>query len=208
MATTLTKLDSAKREEAFALVSSVFVEQSTLHRACGIELNAYRDALYPEFSAMVAEGLSVVATDERTGAVVGSIIASDFFRHLPVSETGNDKRTAIAALTHELACRYQQYRSIGPGEVILIDMGAVAASAAGKGIYQEMRKAVQRHARRAGFRFVVAELSSTSTQHVVLKKLGHCAVAEIRFADFEMDGERPFAAISAPKSIVLAEGVL
>ena len=87
-------------------------------------------------------------------------------------------------------------------------MGAVSSLAAGQGVYQKLRNAAQNNAKELGYRFVVGELSSASTQHVVLNKLGHSKVAEVLFSSFEFAGSRPFASINEPESIVLAEGML
>ena len=55
---------------------------------------------------------------------------------------------------------------------------------------------------------MIGELSSVATQHVVLNRLQHRSVAEIRFDTFEYAGGYPFRGISDPPSIVLAEGDL
>ncbi|MGB0507460.1 MAG: hypothetical protein ACPGGK_14805 [Pikeienuella sp.] len=201
----ITAVDQANAEKVFALVTDVFSGGSTLHRALGIGLEEYRAYLHDGFMAMVVEGLSVVAVED--GDLLGCMIVTDFHQHLGVSEAP-DRFAPLAALTGELCRQYQQVRNIGPGEAALVDMGAVSSRAGGKGVYQKLRDAAQDRARQRGFRRIVGELSSAATQHVVLNRLGHEKLAEVRFADFEFGGAKPFAGIGEPESIILAEGLL
>jgi len=195
-------------EPAFELASEVFVNSSTLHRALNIGLREYRSYLLPSFEQMIDEGLSVMARNDETGEVVGCLIATDF---APQSDEGIEVRgkfTPLAALTQSLCRQYHEHRSIVTGQVVLADMGVVSESALGTGVYQRMRDALCLYAQRRGFDRIVGELSSAATQHVVIEKLGHEVCAEIVFADFEFDGERPFNSITEPRSIILAEGTL
>ena len=205
---TVDGLDDKLADAAFSVASKVFVANSTLHRALGIELDEYRAYLRPSFDAMVLEGLSVVAIDQNSSEVAGCLIASDFHQHLYASTLSVGKLRPLAALTSALCSQYRKVRTTKPGEVVLIDMGAVSGIAAGKGIYQKMRNAAQLIAWEKGYKRVVGELSSAATQHVVLERLGHQKVAEVRFTGFEVDGGYPFSSITDPESIVLAEGVL
>jgi len=190
------------------LATRVFIENSTLHKALGIDLETYRTYLRRSFDDMVREGLSIVAIDPASEAVTGCLIVSDFHNHLETTP-GTDKRfAALAALTNALCRQYGKVRSINPGDAVLIDMGVVSSAASGQGIYQKMRSEAQRLAKDRGFRWVVGELSSASTQHVVIGKLGHEKIAEISFDGFEFDGAFPFRSIESSRSIMLAEGEL
>ncbi|MDJ0613583.1 MAG: hypothetical protein QNJ29_07875 [Rhizobiaceae bacterium] len=193
---------------AFELATEVFVESSTLHQALGISLEEYRIYLRPSFEACVSEEFSIVATEPATGEVIGCLIATDFRQHLNAANTATGKFAPLAALTTELCRQYKSKRTIDPGDALLIDMGAVRPSTAGMGIYQKMRDAAQINAKEAGYKTVVGELSSASTQHVVLNKFGHAKLAEVKFAEFEIDGKFPFAKITEPNSIILVEGNL
>ncbi len=200
-------LELADLEAAFALVTQVFVSGSTLHRALGIELDAYRAYLRPSFEAMVQESLSVVA-EASDGTLQGCMIAVDF--HGPAHEAAQPQPpfAPVSALTSALCAEYLRARTFDPGEVLLVDMAAVPPASAGGGIYQEMRTHVHRLARERGFRSVVGELSSAATQHVVLNRLGHAKVVEIAFDAFRHGDGYPFRMIAQPRSIVLAEGAL
>ena len=49
---------------------------------------------------------------------------------------------------------------------------------------------------------------SSATQKVVLEKMGHRKRAEIAFAEFTLNGRLPFAMITDPKTVILAEETL
>jgi hypothetical protein len=195
-------------DAAFELATEVFSRASTLHRALGVTLEDYRIYLRPQFRQVVAQGLSVVAIDTRTGAVMGCMIVTDYAKQ-PAGDIGTyPVMTPLAALARELDHQYTAAGKVSPGQVILIDMGAVRPEAEGRGIYQSMRAQVHTIAKSKGFQRVVGELSSAATQHVVLTQLGHAKMAEVSFHDFECDGAFPFRTITQPRSIVLAEGQL
>ena len=201
-------LTEGYHEAAFNLATEVFVSDSTLHRALKIELDEYRDYLRKSFAEMVSEDLSIVAIEENSEDIVGCLIATDFYGHLrPVIKPEN-KFSPLAALTAELCRQYKAKRTIQSGEVVLVDMGAVVSSAAGQGIYKQMRKTAQANAKAKGFTHIVGELSSASTQHVILKIQGHQKLAEVEFAKFAFRDKIPFEAINTPRSIILAEGAL
>lgn len=209
MAVVVKPLTAARAEAAFALATEVFVAGSTVHRALGVGLEAYRAHLRPSFDAMAGEGLSVVAVESDTSAVVGCLVATDFARQFDAGHAPDGPLAPLAALTAALAGAYARVRGVpAPGQVVLVDMAAVAPTGRGQGVYLRMRQAAQALAREKGYSRVVGELSSAATQHVVRDVLGHSVVAEVRFADFLWRGERPFAGIVAPKSIVLTEGLL
>jgi len=199
-------LNSEHLEVAFELATEIFIKGSTLHVALGIGLDEYREYLKEPFHEMVNEGLSVVAIDDTSNVVVGCIIASDFYHHLDTAISPVEKFAPLGALGNALARQYLEQREITEGQVVLSDMAVIASKLSGKGVYQQLKKLCHENAREKGFERIVGELSSEATQHVVLNKLGHQKIAEIKFNTFEFGGQKPFAGIIEPQSIILAEG--
>ncbi len=195
-------------DAAFALATDVFIQGSTLHRALNIGLDEYRTYLRSSFEQMIDEGLSVAAFDAKTEKMVGCLIATDFSLQFDSESDPTGKFAPLVALTRSLCQKYREKRRIGAGEVVLADMGVVHGDALGKGVYQQMRDALGQRAKAQGFEKILGELSSTATQHVVLKKLGHKNMVEIDFASFVVGGAYPFRSITEPRSIILAEGSL
>ncbi len=205
---TIVPLREDKLDSAFNLATDVFIQGSTLHRALKIGLSEYRTYLRPSFEQMIREGLSVAAFDDETGEIIGCLIATDFFHQSGDTEVPRGKFAPLTALTRHLCKQYHGKRQIRAGEVVLADMGVVAPHVLGMGVYQQMRFELGAHVKALGFSAIVGELSSATTQHVVVQKLGHRVLAEVEYATFEFDGGYPFSAIKEPRRIILAEGQL
>lgn len=201
-------LDQNLIKPAFELVTRVFVSQSTLHHALGSKLGTYREYLYPSFLGMVEKGLSVAAINMQTRQVLGCAIVTDLADTDPNAEIPDTVFAPVAALTSSLCRAYRSHRSFGSGEVALLDMAGVDPRWTGHGIYTKLRSAAQERARQKGYEFIVGELSSAATQHVVLEQFGHKVIARQNLAEFEFQNTHPFANIQNPKEIILAEGNL
>ena len=140
-------LTSIDVEAAFLLATQVFVTGSTVHRVLGGSLEEYRAYLRPSFDAAAQQGLSVIAK-AATGELLGCMIVVDFVESAQDTAEPHPIFGPVSALTTALSARYARYRTVEAGEVILVDMAAVSPEASGSGVYQKMRDAVGRIARR------------------------------------------------------------
>ena len=201
-------LDDKRLEMAFALATDTFTQESTLHRAMDIQLSEYQDYLRNSFKKIVTEGLSIAAIDAKSGDLIGCLIATEFLNQLDSSVKSSIQFAPLVALTNSLATKYDSQRSIVRGEAVLVDMGVVSAHARGNGIYKLMRLAIEDVARRAGYRWVIGELSSAATQHVVINRMKYRVMAQIKYDEFEFEGGYPFQFIKEPPSIVISGGDL
>lgn len=205
---TIRPLIAADIEPSFRLASQVFIDGSTLHRALNIGLDAYRAYLWPSFAAMVSDGLSVVAVDPTNEDILGCLIVTRFRPETATVAVSARAFAPLAALTSELVTQYLSKRPLGSDDAVLVDMAAVKQSAAGLGAYRAMRTFVAPVARDLGFRYILGELSSAATQHVVLNQMGHRNMAEVEFASFKFEQSRPFSSITRPTKIIMSEGSL
>ena len=199
-------LTPTHQQAAFDLVTEVFVNASTLHKALNISLEEYRPYLKASYEDMASSGLSVVAIDTNTEKVIGCLIGCDFYDHIKNKSIALPKFAPLSALSTALCQSFIEQRRPKLGEIAYLDMAAIAPAYLGQGIYQEMRRFAHANAKKLGFQSVIGELSSAATQHFVLKKLGHIKRAEVSFEHFEDNGTKPFQSIKEPKSIILAEG--
>ena len=209
----LKPLTKTQFEQAFLLASEVFVTDSSLHKALGVERDAYRNYLRPSFFKMLEEDLSVGAFDQNNNALLGVLIAGDFYKSITPIRPHKAAPIApqfqpIAALSEALGAIYWEQRPITPGETVLVDMAAVHPAARGRGLYRKLRTFFADYAGQRGYRHVVGELSSSATQKVVLDDLGHRSCTAIEFANFTYDSHFPFRSITEPTHIILAEGRL
>jgi GNAT superfamily N-acetyltransferase len=209
--TTILPLESRYRDAAFAVLTREFVSRSQPHRALAIELDEYRDHLWPGFLFMVDQGHSFVAVDTHD-EVIGCLVACDYCVASPPVPTNagsvRHKMAPLLALLATLDRHYREQREPVVGQTLLVDMAVVSPQAAGGGVYRHLREAAHDHARRCGFTRVVGELSSAATQHVCVNIFRHQVKARISFASFVYQGTRPFAALTDPPDVVLVEGEL
>ena len=199
-------LDESRAEQAFALASLNFATQSVLHKTLGADLEEYRAYLRPTFFDDLGNGLSLMATNPDSGELMGVLVVRDFRKQRFAGDLPyQDKYDQISALFEELEAIYLQTRQLAPGDALLVDMAAVPSAHTGKGIYQALRAEISIRAKSLGYKYIIGELTSSATQTVVLEKLGHRKCAEIAFAGFTLKGTRPFASITDPKTVILAE---
>jgi len=202
------RMTSEHAAKAFNIACDVFVNASVLHTAVGVTLEDYRRYMHTPFNAMQKQGLSLVAIDSRSNEIIGCLVACDYADQATNSIETPPVLRPVNALLCDLETRYRANRQINPGEYMLVDMAAVKPAARGLGLYSELRLAAHRIGQQSGFKRVVGELSSAATQHLCFNRLGHHICAEIHYASFEYSNHKPFASISEPPSIMLAEGKL
>ena len=202
-------LDESRAEQAFALASLNFATQSVLHKTIAADLEEYRAYLRPTFFDDLGNGLSLMATDPNSGELMGILVVRDFRKQRFAGDLPyQDKYDQISALFEELEAIYMQARHLAPGDALLVDMAAVPLAHTGKGIYQALRAEISIRAKSLGYKYIIGELTSSATQKVVLEKMGHRKRAEIAFAEFNLNGRLPFAAITEPQTVILAEETL
>lgn len=205
------EITSMRREcasDAFSLVCNIFVEASVLHNAVDITIDEYREYLHGSFDEMWRQGLSIIATDRTTNELVGCLLACDYAKQELNSAKVPAKLEPVNALLKTLDSAYRTDRKILPGQVMLVDMAVVKETFSGCGIYTRLREKAHRIGRDAGFQQIVGELSSAATQHLCVNRFRHKICAEIEFASFTYNNEKPFASIKEPASIILVEGQL
>ena len=202
-------LDESRAEQAFALASLNSATQSVLHKTIAADLQEYRAYLRPTFFDDLGNGLSLMATDPNSGELMGILVVRDFRKQRFAGDLPyQDKYDQISTLFEELEAIYMQARHLAPGDALLVEMAAVPLAHTGKGIYQALRTEISIRAKSLGYKYIIGELTSSATQKVVLEKMGHRKRAEIAFAEFNLNGRLPFAAITDPKTVILAEETL
>ncbi len=201
---TVKKLDNDYSEQALTLVSEEFSHGSPLHQAMDISQQEYFDYLSADWHnyAMAGPLDSLIAIDSNSHELLGCLITSRFPVVFCELELLPEKQQPISALLQKLESNYLK-SSRHHGKGCMVDLVVVRKTYRGTGIYQHMRKTLHTQAKAAGYDTVFGELSSASTQHVCVKKLGHKVLAEINYDTFDYRGNKPFASIENPPSIQL-----
>lgn len=196
-------------DSVFDVATSVFATASNLHHALGISVDEYRFYLRVPFMAMLEEDLSLMVVDTAQDQVAAVAVGTDICSQTPSSVSDHPGKLApVTALSAQLTAQYLAHRQPQPGQSALVDMAAVLPAYRKMGLYADLRRAFADHARARGFQYVVGELSSPVTQHVVVAQMEHDIVAKIAFADFTHAGQHPFQSITSPTHILLTEGRL
>jgi len=201
-------MTSDQSKEAFSLACELFIADSVLHNATNVSISEYRDYMSLSFESIRCQDLSLVATDTQNNEIVGCIVACDYSIQGPEKMSIPERIKPVNALLNSLEIMYQKDRQLHSGQCMLVDMAVVKPAARNQGIYSQLRKAVHRIGREAGFCFVVGELSSAATQHLCINQFKHKICAEINYSSYQFKGQYPFSTIKTPKSIVLVEGEL
>lgn len=197
-----------QHQSAFELATSVFVQNSQMHRALKVTLSEYQLYLRPAFDDLISEGLSIGAVEAKSNRLIGCMIVGDYSNQLTSRKTVETRFDPLVAVTEKLRSSFGGRNKVEPGQIALIDMGAVLPGCGGKGIYKTLRNKVHEVARQQGFIQIAGELSSAATQHVVINLLGHQPMARLSFREYEFAGTWPFASIDEPEEYILAIGDL
>jgi hypothetical protein len=198
-------LDQENSDAAFNLVCEEFANGSVLHKALGVTPETYREFLRDQFFLVIEQGLSLIAIDTANETILGCLVACDFLGHeSPASQIPTCFKS-MSALLNQLEGEYLKKHRLTKGNCMLVDLAVVSQQANGLGIYRKLRETAHHMATKVGFKYVVGELSSSATQYVCVKRMGHKVIVEIEYASFEYGGKYPFADIKQPASIQLVE---
>lgn len=200
--------DPSHCDTVLTLVCEEFCANSPLHQALDITPEEYRQIIAGNWKRYLLASpiASLIATSHVDGAVVGCIIPARFPSVFDPLESVPEKQRPVVALLSALEHQYLQKTQ--PENALLVDIAVVSTQASNRGLYQQMRLALHRNAVKAGFKYVLGELSSGTTQRVCVEKFKHSVMAEIRYDEFTYGNSKPFASITSAQSIQLVEGDL
>ena len=157
--------------------------------------------LAPKFAA---EQLAVLAEDASDGTIVGVAIAHDFATPMPPGlDRIGESFDQIASLLDELEASYRKHRDVQPGRCAHVFMVGVDP-ASGRGIARRLIATVAANATARGYAYAFTEATSGSSQHV-FRQLGFRELTAIPYDSFDYRGQRPFASLLTPPSVLLME---
>lgn len=200
-------VDQTNMMEAAALVARVFARDEPLVRFLGItekEMLAFTKQYYPKIAA---EGLSLIARDVATQAVIGARICEDsaippadeLITHL------SPKFDPLFACLEQLSEPYFQHYQPKPGECAHMFMVAVADDYTNMGIAPRMNRLFFDLARERGYRRLITEPTGNISQHILRDKMGFDVLVKLPYRDFEFNGEKVFAGIEGHEYAMLME---
>jgi ribosomal protein S18 acetylase RimI-like enzyme len=182
--------------ELVALLSDVFAAEDPPAVAAGLTP--------AEFSALVelyrdragTQGMTIVARSERSGEMVGALLAEDAAAPFP---DGVDRLTRkfdpIFDILSQLDAEYRTARSAPPGENLHLFLLGVSRSFARQGVAQNLVAECLAIGKRRGYRRAVTEATTVVSQHI-FRKLGFADRVHRSYADYRFRGQAVFAAIA------------
>lgn len=195
-------------EQAARLYTEVFLtDEPTSHR------HALDPALFLPYArfyvrSLVRKDLSFIARDERTKEILGFIFCFDL-----TDNPEDEGEVMVAFLAHfreavaminELEDRHLNRKEIGAGSVLHVFQIGVHRKFRGNGIAQSMIRRVIDHARKRGFRQVIADCTSPASQ----RTFEQCGFYEVGFSPYEafrMDNVRFFAGLEGGISLMVKD---
>jgi ribosomal protein S18 acetylase RimI-like enzyme len=185
-------------EHAARLYTEVFLtDEPTSHH------HALDPALFLPYArfyvrSLVRKDLSFIARDERTKEILGFIFCFDL-----TDNPEDEGASMVAFLAHfreavaminELEDRHLNRKEIRAGSMLHVFQIGVHRKFRGNGIGQAMIRRVIDHARKRGFRQVIADCTSPASQRT-FERCGFNEVGFSPYAAFSMNGVRFFSGL-------------
>lgn len=186
-------------------------EQFSAREPCARALRLSTSDLGP-FVALLcrqspSEGLSTIAVDERTGALLGCLIAEDFTTPLTAEmEAATRFMAPSLAMLNLLRVDVPELRDASLGTIVYVPL--ITSCIGGQGIGTGLLARTLELARARGFKKVLAEVTGKVSQDLFARKFGHAVRAEVRYADFVYEGRHVFREIDDAPSCQLTFGDL
>ncbi len=154
------------------------------------------------------DGLSIVARDVASGAMVGSSVHLDMATENPTEVQKLEWLAPALALLDEMDRvyfdRYCQGRHARDGEVFHFCWGAVLPGFERRRIAQTMVDVSLELGVAKNYRTAVVEASGLASQHV-FRKSGFTQRVEVPYHSYVYQGRRPFASVAGVPSIILLD---
>jgi len=186
----------ADEEETAKLLGGVFARRDPPAVAAGITSAEFESFVRLFLPKAGPEGLTVIARFEETGSLAGVMLNEDCASELP---DGMDDLPAsfgpVGDILGGLAGEYHERNHFEPGEGVHLFLLAVADSALGLGIAQELVAASLRHAADKGYRKAVVECTNKTSKHI-FRKFGFTDRIARSYSEHRFEGKACFESIA------------
>ena len=183
-------------DELIALLSDVFAAEDPPAAAVGISPREFAALveLYRERAG--TQGMTVVARCERSGRMIGALLAEDSSAPFPDGvDRLSEKFDPIFDILGQLDGEYRSTRNIQAGEAIHLFLLGVSPRFAGRGVAQGLVSACLTNGMTRGYRLAMTEATNRTSQHV-FRKLGFVERVRRPYADHRFNGRAYFDAIA------------
>lgn len=185
-------------ESAIECISRSFQSREPMTKALGITLEEFKHCAKILLRKAVKDQLSLVATDNRTGKVIGALICEDFLTEPPEDiETVSPKFFPIFELLGGLDEAYKKKYLVKPGQLYHICMVGVDKEYAG--LSTRLTKIAEHMARKKGYIASIGEATGPISYKIYTQHLGFREIEgidRIYYKDFYHEGQPVFRHIT------------
>lgn len=200
---TIKTLTDEHIKSASELFTKCFCDSEPVTKHLNIHYKEYTPFTMEVLHKAAKEGMSKVAVDKHNKIIACAIsedMADPFIPHI----AHYPKLKPVIALIEELSKPFTQGRKFLKGKVAHVWIAAVDPAYRGRGLSTQIDMACIETAARKGFDFAYAEFTSSISENVT----HHFKVLElfnrINYADFKMDGKKPFEGLEGCADSYLA----
>lgn len=197
-------LEEADADEMTVLLATEFARFEPMSVAIDLGDEPLMELVRLYLPKAVAEGVTIVARDPASGEVVGALLTDDFGTPVPDGVEHIERFAPIATLLEDLDVRYQQGKTIQPGQYIHQFMLAVSRNATGRQIAQNLVHASLLNGQRRGYRMAVTEATGSISQHI-FRKHGFQDRITTHYPEYRFEGEPVFASIQGHLGTILMD---
>ncbi len=193
-------LETAHRRPTIDLIAEVFAADDPLAHSQGLDpirLKQLIERLFPHF---LSTGLSRICLDSRAQRAAAVVLVDDF--NPQNSDEGSD---AIAAIINSARASYAAMTSLTDDKIVHIHFIASDRQYRHQGLVLRLVDECLQCAKRQGYARVVVETSGNRSLNLFTEHLGFISRVEVAYADFEWQGQIPFASIADQKGLTLLE---
>ena len=191
---------------AIDCVSQVFPSHEPLAHHLGITEGEFRQFAGMFYPNLVADGLSWVALDEKSGRVVGVRISEDYeVSRTPSFDTLNPKFKPIFSLLSDLGSGFQKNQSDLNARYVHMFMVAVRDEFLERGIAPTMNRCFFRNVHQRGYTHAVTEPTGSISQHILRDKFGFKVLHQIPYRQWTYKGNPVFSGLREHSHAMLME---
>jgi ribosomal protein S18 acetylase RimI-like enzyme len=195
-------------EAVIGLLARRFSESDPLSVAMDLTRSEMAQFLQRIVRVGLADGLTVIAREARTGKPAGVLLTDDFASPPPVdTNLISPKFLPILTLLEKLDAQYGASRGLGKGGCIHLFMLAVEVEYSGQGIAQQLVAECCANGRRRGYGQAVTEATGRVSQQV-FRKSGFAEQIQIGYREFLYEGEAVFSSITEHEAAILMDKTL
>jgi ribosomal protein S18 acetylase RimI-like enzyme len=190
-------------EKTATCIAQVFSNHEPLATSLNISFDEFYHFVFPICQKAASEQLSIIAKDEKTGEVVGFIIANNFMTiNSKPLEIIDNKFEAVFSLLSELEEKYLKANPNLTKKVLCIFMLGVQKKYTHRHIATTLVRENLNLAKYHNFKIAITEATSIASQNI-FRKLGFNEEFAIEYDSHNFQGKKVFSSIKNQHNCLL-----